>query len=246
MNDKQTKARDLFFQTDATKTDIAHAVGIPRRTLHHWIKENNWEIQKLCGDYMPVRITENCYHVMANLTEHLLSDDRKAQPVTHREAETLHKMIMVIGKLKARATLCENLEMMAGFMDHVGHRSPEAAPLILPFVEDYVASRTAISALPATAFQAPRNTPSSAELERERQLDLQDIATWEAEKKQAASTPATTATAEPRIPIRDEATQKRNTGTPSYEDFREDLRRANEDRQHLYATSPIAKPPKAA
>src|SRR6185312_8425079 len=105
---------------------------------HHWIRENNWEHQKLCAAHMPVMITENCYHILAAYTEQLLSPERNGAPITHREANTLYKLTNTVSKLQSRATLNENMETFGNFMDTVSVQSPEMAEAIAPFVNGYI------------------------------------------------------------------------------------------------------------
>ncbi len=38
-NTLQAQAQKLFFQSDLSMTEISEMLGIPRRTLHYWIRE---------------------------------------------------------------------------------------------------------------------------------------------------------------------------------------------------------------
>ncbi len=240
--EQQTKARKLFLQTDLTKTEIANALGIPRRTLHHWIKEHNWEFQKQCASQMPVAIAENCYHILANYTEQLLSPERKDVLLSHKEAETIHKLTVTISKLKNRATLSENMELFNNFLHSLHATAPEVAAAVTPFVNSYLAAGAAISAAVPGHIAAP---PTPEEAEAEHQLDLRYEAEEQAraqqtvQTQQAHQTPHTT-TQRPPVTLSakiDDAATRRHT-PPPYNQLLEDFRRQDEHIRHLYQPAP--------
>ena len=142
--EQQQQAQHLFFQTDLSKTEISEALGIPRRTLSYWAKENNWDRIKKSAQHMPALIAENLYIAMARLSDSFITEDRMMKPVTKDEATTLHKLYLTATKLKNRATLNENLEMLKYFMEHIDSKDPKMADLIKPFVDDYIATRAKV------------------------------------------------------------------------------------------------------
>jgi len=190
--DQQQQAQRLYFQSDLSKTQIADAVGISRRTLHYWIHDNHWERIRQCSAIMPSLIAENCYHLMNRYTVQLLADDRADKPVTREEVNNLHKLAVTIGKVKNRSTLNESMEMFAYFMDSVNDKSPELAEIIEPLVSDFVASRASGKAIQFTPSR-PATTATKEEQDREAQLDKEDMEVWAAERQaaqQQAAAPA--------------------------------------------------------
>src|ERR1035437_7080669 len=137
-------AEQLFFQTDLTKTQIAEVIGINRRTLTTWISDNHWDRTRKSAQHMPCHIAENMYMAMAHLTSSILSESRMNQPITESESKTLHRLNLDISRLKNRATLNENLEMLRYFMEFVQSKDPKTVETIQPFVNDYVKSRTKV------------------------------------------------------------------------------------------------------
>jgi transposase-like protein len=160
-NEKLEQAKNIFFQTDLSKTEIAEMLGIPRRTLHYWIRQHNWTRQKEAAAIMPSLLAEDCYHLIARFTKQLLSADQ----ITHKDAEALHKFTITTNKLKNRATLNENMEIFGNFMDSVNEKSPEVANVITPFVDDYIAARSEITnskSKPVSSAASPQaNVPES-------------------------------------------------------------------------------------
>ncbi|HWY13028.1 MAG TPA: hypothetical protein VN026_16955, partial [Bacteroidia bacterium] len=143
-NDKKQQAKNLFFQTELTKTQIATLLNISRRSLHYWIKDGNWDRLKTAANHLPSLLAENCYHIIGHLTEYYLSERRLTNPVSHKEADTLHKLAITIGKLKNRTTLNENMEMFAFFLDELKKKNPKMAEDIAPYVDEYITSRGSV------------------------------------------------------------------------------------------------------
>lgn len=166
--EQQQQAQRLYFQTDLSKTQIADSLGISRRTLHYWIKENSWERLRHSAAIMPSFIAEDCYQVMSQFTRHLLSPERADKPVTPQEATTLHKISQTISKLKDRTTLNESMDLFAHFMEDVNRKAPSLAPAIQDLITGFVTRRA--SSMPA--YIATEQDPIEA------QLDAEDMAAW--------------------------------------------------------------------
>ncbi len=124
LNEKQIQAKGLYFQTDLNKSQIADLLGVSRRSLHYWIRENNWDRLKRSATHLPAMLAENCYMIINQFTQQLLSENRIMRPVTHQEAETLHKLTLSIKKLKNHSTLNESMELFAHFMERINKKSP--------------------------------------------------------------------------------------------------------------------------
>ena len=183
--EQQASAKALYFQTNLTNTQIAEALQISRRTLHHWIRQNNWDRVRQSTTYMPTYMAEYCYQIFGRLAQDVLSEDRIKKPITHKEADILHKLMLTANKMKNRATLNENLEMLGFFMESVGKESREMATAIMPFVDKFIAKRAAVNMnelLPEYFNEIgliPVKEKSQEEI-RETQLDIQDIMEWTA------------------------------------------------------------------
>ena len=178
--EQQQQAQHLYFQTDLTKTQIAELLNISRSSLHFWIRENNWDRLKKSAAHLPSLLAENCYHIIAHFTESLLSECRVMRPITHQEADTLHKLTLTVKKLKTQSTLNEAMEMFAFFMESVKAKSAGLAESITPHVNAFIASRASIHRhhmLPEN-FNDNGFLPVKEENVKETQLDIQDIMEW--------------------------------------------------------------------
>jgi predicted DNA-binding protein YlxM (UPF0122 family) len=193
-NEQQQQAQRLYFQTDLSKTQIAESIGVSRRAIHYWIRENEWERLKQSTALMPAIITENCYHLMSEFTEHLLSPER-AMSVTAQEINSLYKLSQIIGKLKSRSSVNESIETLTNFMEVVSKKSPELVDELQPCVSEYLTSRARVRAhdLMADKFREPGRetiTTTPEQDAREAQLDLEDILAWYPKEQAAEASPA--------------------------------------------------------
>ena len=179
-NEKQEQAKNLYFQTDLSKTQIADLLNISRRTLYYWIQQNSWERLKKSAAMMPSIIAEKCYMIMDNFTDSLLSEFRIKRPITAQEVDILHKLTLTIKKLKHRSTINENMEMFAYFMESINKKSPELALQVQPFVDEYITSQASVytDSLKPEYFNQfgliPQQEPDYAE----RKADAQDLWHW--------------------------------------------------------------------
>ena len=152
-NEQMHEAQCLYFQTELSNAQIAQTVGVSRRTLHYWVADNNWERLRASASAMPALLTEKVYHIMDMLTDQLLLPDRCGAPITREEVDNIYKLSLAIGKMKARTTLNENMEMFANFTDDLQLADPALAEQIAPHIDRYIATRAAVS---SKRFRAER------------------------------------------------------------------------------------------
>ena len=185
-HEQQQQAENLYFQTDLSMTKIAETIGVSRRSLHYWVRENNWEYLKKTGEAMPTMIVGNCFQAMARLSDHISSYERRDKPITREEVDSLYKLTLTINKLKARVALNESMETFAGFIEALNDHAPELAEAISPFVSRYVASCAYVNEghKKAMVYHKPKTNIPEEDL-REAELDKEDLAAWEEEKAKA-------------------------------------------------------------
>ncbi|MCD6013591.1 MAG: putative ATPase subunit of terminase (gpP-like) [Flavipsychrobacter sp.] len=144
-NSKKLKAKELYLQTGLSKTQIAGILGISRRCLHYWIRQDNWIRLKQSAEHMPSLMAEKCYYLFHHLTDNYLADYR-AKHLTRENIETLYRLTLTIKNLKNRTTINESMEMFALFQDGLQKHNPELAKAITPYVEKYLTNRSSVSA----------------------------------------------------------------------------------------------------
>jgi hypothetical protein len=198
--EQQQQAQQLYFQTDLSKTQIAEALGISRRSLHYWIRHNNWERLKKNAQHIPATLAENCYYIMGHLTNGILSERRADNPVTPQEVNMLYKLTLTINKLKARTTTNESMETLARLTDNINKTDPKLAADLQPHINEYIAdcAATDTSAFIPDRFNSSAHIPETGHNTEEGRLDQEDLAAWAEEARQTAQ-PQRPVSAEPRV-----------------------------------------------
>lgn len=182
--EQQKQAETLYFQTSLSKTEIAEAVGVSRRTLHYWVQQNNWDAIRQASCAMPSFLAGNCYLILAQLQNSILS--RTDAPVTMPEVNAIYKLATTISKLNAKGALSEQLEALTHFMEFTERFDPALAGALQPVLSAYAGH----SAAPQ---QVGFTSPPPQQSAEEHQLDLRDQAAWQEElasTKSSAPSPA--------------------------------------------------------
>src|ERR1700721_1874323 len=138
---EQEKAKELYFQTNMTKTDIAATVGVNRRTILLWCKQGNWEKLRQSSRHLPAIVAEKCYYLLDHFTTKLLQDP-DLFTLSFKDAQTIHMLTTSIKKLKNRSTVNESMEMFNFFYEGLKKKNPQLAADILPEIEEYITSRS--------------------------------------------------------------------------------------------------------
>ncbi len=160
--EQKEAAQHIYFQTDIPISRIAEILNVSERTMYYWIEENGWAEIKKCAQHMPIKLIDNCYHILSNLQDHLLSDERKDKPVTHLEVNSMHKLVNTITKLRTRNTLSENIELNTYFLEYVDQQNPEMAEQIKPYIDGFLATRVKATKQNKIQFQTPQSTSAPA------------------------------------------------------------------------------------
>ena len=137
---KKQQAKELYYQTDLTKTEIADTLGISRRALHYWIKVHNWDKLKESAAVLPSLLAQKCYHIIGHLTDNYLDEMRAHKPVTITEAETLYKLTLTIRKLKQHSTMCEIMEVFKDFNERLSKHDKKLSKSLSGYMEQYFIS----------------------------------------------------------------------------------------------------------
>ena len=175
-NEQQDLAQHLYFQTDLNKTQIAATLGISRRSLHYWIKENNWDRIKRNAEYMPSLLTENMFIILGNLMDDILCEERHGIPVTTKEINDIYKLTLTINKLRARSANNESMQVLTHLLNDVNNQDPALADQLQPYVTRFIESSAAKSKSQylSARFNASGHTTTPKDADKEHLLDLQD------------------------------------------------------------------------
>ena len=140
-NELKQQARNLFLDTNLSKTEIANRLSVDRRTIRIWSQEGNWENLRRSSRHLPSMVAEKCYYLIDQYTTSLLSAGNSATGFTAKDADAINKMASAIKKIKTRSTVNESMEMFNFFLEDVYRKSPQMAKDISPFIDDYISNR---------------------------------------------------------------------------------------------------------
>jgi len=138
---EQEQAKELYFQTNMSKTEIAASVGVNRRTILLWSKQDNWDKLRQSSRHLPAIVAEKCYYLLDHFTTGLLRDP-SLPALTFKDAQTIHMLATSIKKLKNRSTVNESMEMFSFFYEGLKKKNPDLAAELLPEIEEYITSRS--------------------------------------------------------------------------------------------------------
>jgi len=189
---RKQQAKELYYQTELTKTEIANTLGISRQVLHYWIKVHNWEKLKESAAVLPSLLAQKCYHIIGHLTDNYLDEMRTHKPVTLTEAETLYKLTLTIRKLKAHSTMCETMEVFKDFHERLARHDKKLSKSLTRHIEHYFTSEAIDTPM---VFQSKDYNDSGRLIHQtgevdidedfgptEKKLDERDLLDWTIEK----------------------------------------------------------------
>ena len=143
-NEQQEEAKDLYFNSNLSKTEIADRVGVSRKTIVYWSQQGNWEQVRQSARNMPSLVAEKCYYLIDHSLNSLLAESNARyamMPLTLKDAQTIHLLAATIKKLKNRSTVNESMEMFNFFLGGLTRRDPELAAQVAPQIEEYITIR---------------------------------------------------------------------------------------------------------
>lgn len=140
-NEIKQQAKNLFLDTNLSKTEIAERLGVDRRTIRIWAQEGNWENLRRSSRHLPSMVAEKCYYLIDQYASHLLSENAAMSTFSLKEADAINKLASSIKKLKARSTVNESMEMFNFFLESVYRKNSQMAADISPYIEEYIAGR---------------------------------------------------------------------------------------------------------
>jgi hypothetical protein len=144
-NEQQQQAKNLYFQSNLSKTEIAEMLGVNRRTVMLWVQQGIWDRIKMAGQHLPSMVAEKCYYMLNHYLDNLLSANNTISTFGPKEASAINSLATSIKKIRTRSAVNESMEMMSFFLDDVRRKDPNMAEAIKPFIEQYIAARADVS-----------------------------------------------------------------------------------------------------
>jgi DNA-binding XRE family transcriptional regulator len=110
----QDLARELYFYGEKTQAEIAYELGVHRKTLSYWIKQNKWRELKTASRQLPIVLRQNLYVQLEELQASILSREPGHRFPDRYEAEIQRKLIAGIKNIP-NLGIQESIEIMKEF-----------------------------------------------------------------------------------------------------------------------------------
>ncbi len=140
---KQTQnqqAKDLYFGTHKSQTQIANEVGVSVKTLYLWIKKGAWDELKMASLAAPAIIVDNLCFMLVDLQKHIGERPEGNRFPTPQEVDSIRKLINSIEKMKHCSSTGLNMQVMADFVNYL-QPDPEFAQKLQLHAENYFKAR---------------------------------------------------------------------------------------------------------
>ncbi len=144
-NQEQEQARQLYMQTNMSKTEIAETLGVNRKTIYQWSVDSDWEVLRTSARCMPSILAQKVYHLIGHFTDHILQRDVAYQTITKDEVSILSRLVNMVTKLKAGSTASENMETFTLLLEGLKVKDPFLAEEMQPHFDSFVTSKAAMA-----------------------------------------------------------------------------------------------------
>ncbi len=134
---QQQQARNLFITTTQTQQQIADTVGVDKKTLYRWIKQECWDQVKQATLAMPSLIVHNLFSQVAELQQHIASREDGMRFPTMHEAEVIRKLINTAQKLGMANSVSTNIEVMMSFSDYTLKQDLNFTKQLVKYADQY-------------------------------------------------------------------------------------------------------------
>lgn len=162
----QQLAEKLYCTSKLSQDEISTLVGINRKTLYNWAKENNWQRQPQAEESVPLKLLSKCY----NQIDYLLSESEYVDPeYCQHHFKGISVMIRAVNSLKPKLKESTAATVMSDFMKMVNEGAPGLAMTLLPVVQQFIesknldcSSKSNIDDAPTDCHSEPRRTARRA------------------------------------------------------------------------------------
>ncbi|MBS1587593.1 MAG: hypothetical protein JSS82_18820 [Bacteroidetes bacterium] len=135
---QQEKARELFFQSDLTRSQIAEKVGVSEKTVYLWTKAGDWRKLRSASRLMPSMIVEHFYSQIQELNDNIRNREPGHRFPTVQEAEVFRKLVLTAERLKKKQTRGEYSEMFQKFMQWLLPQNEEHLKLFTDYANSFL------------------------------------------------------------------------------------------------------------
>lgn len=140
-NQQHQTARELYFNSNLSKTEIADKLNVNRRTIYQWSVDGDWENLRKSARHMPAILAEKCSYIIGHFADSLLSADSSEVVISKTDVDMLHKLTLTLHKLKKGSTVADNMETFSYLLERIQRNDPALALQVAPYTEAYIKER---------------------------------------------------------------------------------------------------------
>jgi len=177
--DKLNEARNLYFQTSLTQTQIAELIGISQKTVSVYIRENKWDILKHRAKQVPAVCLEQMNSELQELNETIASRPIGQRFPTLQEANIRLRIMASMATIRDKQATSIHIEVLSNFIQSVTYKNPAHAQIIVKYADDYLKGEMKMSKEPQfSPYQLPGEIPNAghANPDSETNVDNNNIA----------------------------------------------------------------------
>lgn len=134
---KKELAKALYLETSHTQQEIADRVGVARRTVARWIKDE-WQGLKI--NYLQTRevLVRSTLMQLEQLDSAINGRDEGARYPTAKEADIRRKLTADLEALEQDASVREVINVSRGILDYVRQLNLDHAKLLSDYLDAYI------------------------------------------------------------------------------------------------------------
>lgn len=131
------QARNLFFQTDLSNTQIAALLDLSRNTITRWIKQEQWREMKHAATQAPGAVLLELYDQLTALNKNISSREPHLRYPTPEEAIVQRRLMMSI-KATERQHPGNYMQVYAELIDELKYEDIDLAKKIMSYSQNIV------------------------------------------------------------------------------------------------------------
>lgn len=134
---KKELAKALYLDTSLTQQEIADRVGVARRTIVRWVKED-WADLKI--NYLQTRevLVRSTLMQLEQLDRTINGRDEGCRYPTAKEADIRRKLTADLETLEQDASVRDVINVSRGILDYVRQLNLEHAKLLSDYLDAYI------------------------------------------------------------------------------------------------------------
>ncbi len=135
--EKQQAAKDLYFQTDKSMTEIADILDIDRKTLYLWIKHGKWKEMKTAARQAPALIGQDIINHYMEVSDSIRNRPAGERCPTPPEVGMMYRLLKMIGMVQGWHP-GSYMEAYTELLTFINKKNRPLAKEVIPLADQYI------------------------------------------------------------------------------------------------------------